>query len=175
MISGSIGGPRHRGISAVSCCRTARPPMIATPLVKYDVFDRSYPPPPPVLPHPRENGPPPPPGGRPPPPRELHCHHTHTFSGTETALQNERIQWQDCDAFTLIRDAAMCITVLGIPNDLRQNRFPCGVDEHYIHPRGKPGCAVKFLSAKMSKNVLPRVQGIQVAVPNNTVTHTTTQ
>ena len=43
--------------------------------------------PPPVLPHPREDGPPPPPG-------EPHHHHTRTFSGTEIALQNERIQWQ---------------------------------------------------------------------------------
>ena len=43
---------------------------------------------------------------------EPHYHHTRTFSGTEIALQNGRIQWQDCLAFTLIRDAAICITVL---------------------------------------------------------------
>jgi hypothetical protein len=102
-----------------------------------------------------------------------HYHHTHTFSDTEIALQNERIQWQDCIAFMLIRDAAICITVLS--DDLRQNRLPCGADEHYVHPRGKHGCAVKFHFSESEQNVLPRVQGIQVAVPHNTITHTTTQ
>ena len=48
----------------------------------------------------------------PPPPAELHYHRTRTFSGTKVALQNERIQWQDCLAFMLMRDAATCITVL---------------------------------------------------------------
>ena len=48
----------------------------------------------------------------PPPPGELYYHRTRTFSGTEIALQNETIPWQDCLAFTLIRDAAICITVL---------------------------------------------------------------
>ena len=47
-----------------------------------------------------------------PPFGEPHYHHTRTFPGTEIALQNDRIQWQDWLAFTLIRDAAMCITVL---------------------------------------------------------------
>ena len=58
-----------------------------------------------VLPYPREDGPLPPAG-------DPHYHRTHTFSGTESALQNERRQQQDCLAFTLIRDAAVCITVL---------------------------------------------------------------
>ena len=35
------------------------------------------------------------------------------------------------------------IILTTISNDLRQNSFPCGVDEHYIRPRGKHGCAVK--------------------------------
>ena len=53
-----------------------------------------------VLPHPREDGPPPPPGARlpsdgpPSPAKEPHYHYTRTFSGTEIALQNERMQWQ---------------------------------------------------------------------------------
>ena len=68
-----------------------------------------------VLPHPREDGPPPPPGGRlpndgpPPTPGEPYYHRPRTFSGTEFALQNDRIQHL---AFTLIRDKAICITVL---------------------------------------------------------------
>ena len=74
-------------------------------------------PPPFVLPHPREDHPPPPPGGRlpsdgppspPPTPGEPYYHRTRTISGTEIAPQNERIQWQDCLAFTLIRDASPC-------------------------------------------------------------------
>ena len=53
--------------------------------------------------------------------------------------------------------------------------FPCGADEHYVHPRGKHGCAVKFHFSGSEQNVLPRVLGIQGAVPHNTVTYTTTQ
>ena len=47
---------------------------------------------------PQEDGPPPPPGGRlpsdgpPPRPRKPYYHRTGAFSGTEIALQNERIQ-----------------------------------------------------------------------------------
>ena len=61
-------------------------------------------------------------------------------------------------------DAAICITVLYISNDLCQNKFPCRVDEHYIRPKGKHGCAVNFHFSKSEQNVLPRVQTIQVAV-----------
>ena len=46
--------------------------------------------------------------------------------------------------------------------------------ENCIRPRGKHGCAVKFHFSESEQNVLPRVQGIQLAVPHNTVTHTTT-
>ena len=42
-------------------------------------------------------------------------------------------------------------------------------------PGGEHGCAVKFYFSESEQNVLPRVQGIQVAVPHNTVTHPTTQ
>ena len=44
------------------------------------------------------------PGTPPPPPGEPHYHHTCTFSGTEIARQNERIQWQACLAFMPIRE-----------------------------------------------------------------------
>ena len=63
-----------------------------------------------------------------------HYHLTRTFAGTEI----------DGLAIALITDAAICITVLRMSNDLRQNWFPRGADEHYICPRGKHGCAVKF-------------------------------
>ena len=43
---------------------------------------------------------------------EPHYHRTHTFSGTEIALQNEGIQRQDSLAFMLIRDAVICIIML---------------------------------------------------------------
>ena len=78
-----------------------------------------HPPPPPLFcPAPGKTVPRQPRGGRlpsdgpPPHPGEPHYHHTRTFSGTEIALQNERIHGQDCLAFMLIRDAAICITVL---------------------------------------------------------------
>ena len=54
-----------------------------------------------------------------------------------------------------------------VSNDLRQNiRFVQGVNMEL---------AVKFHFSESEQNVLPRVQGIQVAVPHNTVGHTTTQ
>ena len=82
---------------------------------------------------------------------------------------------QDGLAIAVISDAAMCITVLRMSNDLRRNRFPWGADECHTCPRGKNGCAIKFHFSENEQNVLPWVQGIQVAVPHNTVTHTTTQ
>ena len=40
----------------------------------------------------------------------------------------------------------------GGSNDLRQNRLSCGADEHYIRPRGKHGCAVKFHFSEKRQN-----------------------
>ena len=40
-------------------------------------------------------------------------------------------------------------------NDLRQNRFPRGADEHHTCPRGKHGCAIKFHFSESEQNVLP--------------------
>ena len=55
----------------------------------------------------------------------------------------------------LVSDAAICITVLRISNDLRQNRFHRGADEHHTCPRGKHGCAIKFHFSESEQNVLP--------------------
>ena len=52
-------------------------------------------------------------------------------------------------------DAAICITVLQMSNDLRQKRFPRGADEHHTCPRGKHGCAIKFHFSESEQNVLP--------------------
>ena len=49
---------------------------------------------------------------------------------------------QDSLAIAVISDAAICITVFRMSNDLRQTTFPRGADEHYICPMGKHGCAV---------------------------------
>ena len=46
-------------------------------------------------------------------------------------------------------------TVLRMSNDLRQNRFPRGADEHHTCPRGKHGCAIKFHFSESEQNVLP--------------------
>ena len=46
-------------------------------------------------------------------------------------------------------------TVLRMSNDLRQNRFPRGADEHHTCPRGKHGCAIKFHFNESEQNVLP--------------------
>ena len=72
---------------------------------------------------------------------------------------------KDCLAITLICDAAICIPMLRISNDLRQNRFPCGADEYYICPGGKHGCAVKFHFSESEQNILPRVQGYKWQCP----------
>ena len=62
---------------------------------------------------------------------------------------------QDGLAITVISDVAICITVLRMSNDLRQNRFPRGADEHHTCPRGKNGCAIKFHFSESEQNVLP--------------------
>ena len=58
-------------------------------------------------------------------------------------------------AITVISDAAICITVLQMSNDLRQNRFPREADEHHTFPWGKHGCAIKFHLSESEQNVLP--------------------
>ena len=68
---------------------------------------------------------------------------------------NRRTVVQDGLAITVISDAAICISVLRMSNDLRQNRFLLGADEHHICPRGKHGCVVKFHFSESEQNVLP--------------------
>ena len=66
------------------------------------------------------------------------------------------------------RGGTQCIIIHRLPtisNPLR----------HFIRRRGEHGCAVTFHFSETEHNVPPRVQGIQVAVPHNTETHTTTQ
>ena len=56
-------------------------------------------------------------------------------------------------------------------------RGPLPLSAHVARRAGGPKLNKVVLSSsillKMSKNDLPRVQGIQVAVPHNTVAHTT--
>ena len=68
---------------------------------------------------------------------------------------NRRTVVQDGLAITVISDAAIYITVLQMSNDLHQNRFLRGADEHHICPRGKHGRAVKFHFSQSEQNVLP--------------------
>ena len=68
---------------------------------------------------------------------------------------NRRMVVQDGLAIMVIRDAAICITVLRMSNDLQQNRFLRGADKHHICPRGKHGCVVKFHFSESEQNVLP--------------------
>ena len=50
-------------------------------------------------------------------------------------------------------------------NDLCQNRFPRRADENHICPREKHGCAVKFLSAKVSKMSCHEYKGYKWQYP----------
>ena len=109
--------------------------------------------PPSVLPHPREDGTPPPPGGQlpndapPPPPGEPHYHCTRTFSGTEIALQKEGIQWQDCFAFTLIRDMHHC----AYPTTCAKTGSPVERMNITFLPRLNMAVLSSSVSAKVSK------------------------
>ena len=49
---------------------------------------------------------------------------------------------------------------------------PCGADEHHIHPGGKHGCAVKSISAKVSKVSCQEYKGYKWQCLKTTVTHT---
>ena len=147
------------------CGAPPRPPVGTNYSDAHVNNDTSYPPPrhlsfptpgKTVPHHPLEDGhqvtvphPPPPPGGP-------HHHRTRGAEREHVAVRGtEQTVPQDGLAITVISDAAICITVLRMSNDLRQKRCPRGADEHHICPKGKHGCAVKFHFSESEQNVLP--------------------
>ena len=77
-------------------------------------------------------------------------------------------------ATTLISDVAICITMPGIANDLPRNRCPCRAGVYHTCPEGKHGCVISFHLIESTSESPAKVQGIQVAVPHNTLSCKTT-
>ena len=132
-------------------------------------------PPPPCLPHPRKDSPPPPPGGRlpndgpPPPPlgnrtTTIHIH-----------LQAQKLQHKTKEfSMRCIRQSSKpCIPQLG-PAHHHSTGHHRGVDEHYICPRGKCGCAVKFHFRKVSKMSCHEYKGYSGSAPQHSHPHNNT-
>ena len=123
-----------------------------------------------VLPHPREDGPPPPPGGRlpsdgPPPPWGTALPpDTHIFRHRNcTAKRKDTVAGLSClQAHRRCGDMHHCALNIQRPSP-KQVSLWTGWTLHLSQ-----GCAVKFHFSESEQNVLPRVQGIQEAVPHNT-------